>query len=179
MRFNAGGASTDSKNYLRLKDKETVKGVFQGEPYEFRTHWNGRQSDLCTENTKCPHCAAGLKSKFRFRINFVMKEGEAYVAKIFEQGWTVYNTLKELSNEYDLENYIVKITRSGSSINDTNYSIVPMASGAVLPQTKSLISKVELINLKHEEPKEEKLDSLPKSNFSPVLAFNSDEEIPF
>lgn len=181
MKFKAASAM-DSKNYLRLKDKDTVKGIFQGEPYEFKTHWNGKQSELCSEDSVCPHCAVGLKAKFRFRINFVMKEGDAYVAKIFEQGWTVYNTLKDLSTEYDLENYIVKIGRSGSGINDTVYSIVPVPSGAVLPQTKAILQKVELMDLRFEskdQPQPSKEGKILDPDFKATPAFDSDEEIPF
>ena len=66
MKFKEATGAMDSKNYLRLKDKESAKGLFVGEPYEFRQHWIGNRSSLCSEDAACPQCSTGLKSSFRF-----------------------------------------------------------------------------------------------------------------
>lgn len=182
MKFKVGKSgegSEDSASFLRLKDKEKVKGIFQGEIYEFKTHWNGTFSEVCPQDSTCPHCVAGLKPKFRFRVNFVVKEKDVYVAKIFEQGWKVYNELNTLNSTYSLENYIFEISRSGAGLNDTKYTILPIPNGALNQVTKDLLSKVELIDLRHDKSAYDKPTSVSDANFKPVPVFNSDEEIPF
>lgn len=178
MKFNAESGAMDSKNYLRLKDKESAVGLFVGEPYDFRGHWTGKQLDLCSEDNLCSHCATGLKSTFRFRSNIIVKEGESYVARIFEQAWTVYETMKKLNSEYDLEKHLVRISRSGTGLSDTAYSIIPVKDGEVKPELAKKLAVIPLHDLKHkDDPKrtEQKSDS----SFHPEPAFDSTEELPF
>lgn len=178
MKFKIEG-STDSKNYLRLKDKDSVKGLFVGDPYEFRTHWAGQSSHLCSEDNNCERCASGEKSTFRFRQNFIVKNETSYESKILEQGWTVYCTLKGLhEGEYDLEKHLMVISRVGSGKNDTTYSIVPAKNGEVTPTLAATLAKVPLIELRH---KEEFLEApvKPHKDFVPEPAFDNDEQIPF
>lgn len=123
------------KNYLKIKDKESVSGIFRGKLHEFFVRW---------ENGKASQVEEGHpEGKFRFRVNFVVKEGPSYVPKIFEQGLTVYRQLAELHEEYDLENIVVKITRNGTGT-DTTYSILPLLKQELSPEAKDFISKMEL-----------------------------------
>lgn len=177
MKFEARG-STDSANYLRMKDKESVKGALVGDLYTFKTHWAGNQSELCSEDNLCPKCATGDKPKFRFRVNFIVKGESGYEAKIFEQGWTVYEALRALhEGEYDLEKHLVTISRSGSGKNDTVYTITPAKNGEITPKLAAELVKVQLIDLKHK--KEEAKKETKDKDFVPEPVFNSDEEIPF
>lgn len=183
MEFKAENGSMDSKNYLRLKDKESVKGVFAGEPYSFRRHWVVNKSVPCTEDLKCPHCIAGLRATFSFRINFLIKENDNYVCKIFEQGWSVYQLLKQINSEYDLEKHIVKISREGSGPNDTNYTILPVPNGLIKDDLAKKLIKIELHDLKHKVETEtqhsKQTESPASSYFEPIPTFDSDEELPF
>lgn len=143
MKFpDATNGSMDSNNYLRLQDKESIRGVFRGDPYLFRTHWVGKKSSVCVGEKDCQHCKAGIKSGFRFRINFVVKEGETYTPKIWEQGWTVYTQLKGLhESDYNLEKTLVRISRTGSGMNDTSYTVLPLPNGAISDETNQKIVK--------------------------------------
>lgn len=153
MQFLAAqnGGGEDSKSFLKLKDKESVRGVFRGDPYDFKKHWTGTRSEVCL-GQGCALCAAdpGKKPSFRFRINILVKDEKgAYVSKIFEQGWTVYLQLADLHKVYPLDKTVMRITRSGSGQNDTHYSILPEPRGDVTPQMEALFSKVPLQVLHH------------------------------
>src|SRR3984957_4152989 len=110
---SSGGAN----NFLKLKDRESAEGVFRGELCEFFILWEGNKSKIVPEGVP--------DSKFRFRINFVIKEGSVYVPKIFEQGIIVYKQLSALHDEYSLPETVVKITRNGTGT-DTTYSLLPL-----------------------------------------------------
>src|SRR5258706_16459552 len=94
MKFKDSTEGT--KNLLKLKDKDTIRGVFRGEIYDFRQHWEGNKSFPCPGKTQCDKCAKGDKSSFRFKVNFIIKENGMYIAKVWDQGWTVYQLLKAL-----------------------------------------------------------------------------------
>jgi hypothetical protein len=142
---NSGGVSSES--FLKLKDKDTVTGVFRGEPYDFMQHWVGNRSTPCTEDKSCPHCKDGNKPSFRFRINFIVKAEGAYKAMIFEQGWTVYTDLRALNKDYSLEKYAMKITRSGTTKNDTKYTILPVPKGELNDAALKALAGVTLNDL--------------------------------
>jgi len=139
MRFDSNPTTGGSVDFLKLKDKESVTGVFRGDVHEFSGIWkDGKQ-------TVVPDGTAG--ASFRFRINFVTKENNELVSKIWEQGVTVYNQLKDLHTEYNLLETIVKITRSGSGPSDTSYSILPIKKHEVTKEMEKQMSAVELKEL--------------------------------
>lgn len=170
MKFQATSGGS-SKNFVKLKSGDSVTGVFRGDPYDFKQHWSNQRSSLCTGEA-CEKCKAGDKPGFRFRINFVTTENGAQVAKIFEQGWTVYDYLRTLNeSDYDLEKHTVKITRNGEGTN-TTYNIVPLAKGALSAEQEKKIAKVEL----------NKLDSVNEKDSVPHSVDAGDatgEDIPF
>lgn len=152
----AGG----SKNFLKLKDKESIQGIFRGELHEFFVLW---------ENGKSREVEPGFPGgKFRFRVNFVVKEGAVYVPKIFEQGLMVYNQLRELHNEYNLEQTVVKITRNGLGT-DTTYSILPLLKQALSKEAMKYLESMELL------PLESQTKGIP--NLAPGA--QDDEELKF
>lgn len=160
----------DGKNYLKLKDKEVVRGIFRGDPYLFRTHWFAQKSVVCTSE-QCSHCKNGEKSSFRFRINFIIKENDVFVPKIWEQGWTVYMQLKSLhESDYDLEETTMKVSRRGSGKDDTTYTVLPLPNGRVGAETEAKLSTIPLHNLSIFQSPEEK---------APTQESIYDEDIPF
>lgn len=153
MKFQeGGGGSEEGKTFFKLKDKESAKVVFRGDPYEYKQHWINQRGVICVGSEQCPHCKAGNKPGFRFRINLLMNENGVFVSKIWEQGWTVYNQLKDIHADYDLEKTIVKVARSGSGQNDTSYSILPIPNGAVSMELNQKLSQVPLQVLQHVPP---------------------------
>lgn len=140
-----------SKNFVKLKDKESIEGIFRGDIHEFFVLWENGKSKEVTEGTP--------EAKFRFRINFVIKEGAVYVPKIFEQGLTVYNQLRELNNEYGLDGIVVKVTRNGTGT-DTTYSTLPLLKKALTKETLAHLETMELLPLTSQtKPAQEKADS--------------------
>ncbi len=158
MKFGANPSEGSDSNYLKLKSGEVAIGVFRGEPHEFSVLWNeGKPTD-------CPAGTPG--AKFRFRINFVTKKEGAYTPTIWEQGALVYNHLKTMSEDYELEKTIVKITRKGEKL-DTEYMIMPIAKGCeVTPELEAQLSEIKLQDLSSEvklppAPKQTDEESFP------------------
>jgi len=178
MQFKSGsGEGGQGKAFVKLSDKEKVKGVFRGEVCEFRTHWGATTSTLCPGDS-CEICAKGGKENrpgFRFRLNLIVKDKESgqYVAKIFEGGWKIYQILKNLHESgYNLEQTVVEITRYGSGKNDTSYQVLPDPKAKFEGQLAQAIAAVELLSLDPAAPAEER---------APVDASASDanEDLPF
>lgn len=172
MKFRA--KSQDTRNFIKLKAGESIQGVFQGDPYEFKTHWlqNEQRSVLCDNPALCAVCKLGDKPKFRFRVNFVVKEGDAYAAKVLEQGWTSYQALENLQESgYNLEKQIIVITRQGAGLN-TSYSIIPSPKGLINGDAEVKIKEVKLNDLGHvTEAEKEPAEVVPPAH--------TDEDLPF
>lgn len=138
--------------FLKLSDGDAVQGVFRGDPHEYYQHWVGGKSVVC--NHPCAHCKAGDEAKFRFRINFVLKENGAFTAKIFETGAKLYRDLKELHEaDYNLEETLVRLKRKGTKL-DTEYSVIPSPKKIDAAALKAL-SAVELKKLTPQDKEED------------------------
>lgn len=170
MNFKDLPETGGSKWYLKLKDKESVAGVFRGNPHEFYVVWENGKSNVVDESNP--------DGKFRFRINFVVKEGDNYAPKIFENSRTVYEMLKELSKEYDLETTVIKITRSGSGT-DTTYSLLPLLKQALTPEATAHLAGLQLLELAPKTaPPQSMSERLGVKNHAPA-GVDTSEELPF
>jgi len=159
-------------NYLKLKSGDSVIGVFRGEAYSFWTRWESGKSYAST--------AGDAGAKERFKMNIVVKEGEAMVAKTWEFSPTVYNQLALVNEEYPLETTKVKITRHGEKL-DTTYSIMPTKDQLSPGQLKS-VEAVPLNLLQGKITKKEETfatfdDGAPLKDYDGP-AFDSDQ-VPF
>lgn len=159
MKFDQSPDVKNADNFLKIKDGESVKGVFRGEPETFYVYWEGKKSVECEPTHE--------KARFRFRINFVTrgKDGNL-VSKIWDQGPTIYNALKDLNLEYELADTVVNIKRTGSGLNDTSYSVIPAKENKLPPG----LDEVLLNDLKSKPT---------TSAYAEAPAFDSEEEIPF
>jgi hypothetical protein len=145
---------SSSNHFIKLKDGESVRGIFRGDPFEFKQHWlETEQKSFNCQGDKCPECAKGNRPKFRFRINFVVRDQDKnYVAKIFEHGSKFYKALKGLhEGGYDLERNIMSVTRQGKGTL-TTYSILPVPNGAISEIVDKAISAVKLNDLSNTKP---------------------------
>lgn len=151
--------------FVKLKDGEKILGVFKGSPAEFYK--------IFAENRIVP---AGTKgASFRFRINFVTKEGASYVAKVLEQGGTVYDMLKDLNESYPLEETVVEIKRTGATKDDTRYSILPLHPSKQPGEASwKIINQVPLNPI---DPNPQSAE--PDFGEPPPEAFDEHSEIPF
>lgn len=112
---------SSSKTFLKLKDGESLRGVFIGEMYIFYTKWvNGKSIET---ESKDP------EGKVRFRNNIALVDPLTHelTVKIWEFPWSVFAIIREINFEYPLETIKVKITRTGTGV-DTTYSVLPLVS---------------------------------------------------
>jgi len=145
-------SSKNAEDFIRLKDKESVTGVFAGKPYLYEKHWNGKHFIECTHpDVPCAFCSNGDRARFSFRLNFVTKGADGKnVAKIFEQGPMVYDAIRALAvGGYDLSRTVVTISRKGATKDDTVYSVVPLPppNGVLTDKGLAVIKAIPLHDL--------------------------------
>jgi hypothetical protein len=129
-------------NFIRLDDGDSVTGILAGEVRTFYSLFVDGKSEEVPEDTP--------KAKFRFRVNIVVKEEDGtLVPKLFEQGANVYRAFKELAQDYDLEQTLVKIKRTGSKMSDTKYSVLPLPT-KIAPETFEKLAVIQLLPLESE-----------------------------
>jgi hypothetical protein len=63
-----------------------------------------------------------------------------------EQGWKVYEQLRNINKETPLEHTLIKISRTGAGQNDTNYFAMPVKP--VTPDIAKQIESLALIDLR-------------------------------
>lgn len=124
--------------FLKLKDGESVSGVFRGEIYAFYSYWDNAEKKSFVVDVE--HDLA----RQRYRLNFVTKdESGQLVSKIWEFAGPIYDMLQAINEEYPLPETTVKITRKGTG-KDTEYNLLPLLKQ---PLTKAHLATIEEIKL--------------------------------
>ncbi len=117
-RPQAGEGKDGGGTYLRLKDGESVTGILRGDIFAFFS--TGFGPDTRVVNQGDPG------AKRRFRHNFIVKEGSAYVAKVWEFGPKIYDSLSALeAGGWDLHQTSLTISRTGATKENTKYTVTP------------------------------------------------------
>ncbi len=99
--------------FIRLKDGDSVEGVFRGQPHTFYQSFGDRaEYDKWAEGRS-----------FKFKINFVVNEAGHLNVKIFQGGATIRDAILDAKEEYGLD-CIYKIKRTGSTKEDTRYAVL-------------------------------------------------------
>lgn len=147
MQFTAKKSEL-SKHFISLKDGEEIVGVFLGEPHVHYNHWDNtaKRSMMCAGDD-CKLCASGDKKKFRFRLNMAVKGANGPEAKIVEGGWKLYSALSELNNEFPLDQNYSRIKRSGKTMNDTVYTVLPVVKEKLSEATMAQLKNLNLLPL--------------------------------
>lgn len=125
LEFPDVSSESSGNLFVKMKDGDSVVMVLRGRLHAFRIHWRNQKASLCMGKEKCAECASGNKPSFRFNVNAIVKDGKEYVVKVWEQGWMIFEQLREYAQEMDLEITPIKVSRKGSGT-DTNYVIIPM-----------------------------------------------------
>lgn len=147
MKFPSSNSGGGSKNYLSLKGGESVQGVLRGDPHIYHQHWTGQNSSLCSGRDSCEKCKAGEKPAFRFKLNMIIKENGALSVKVLNQGWKLYQQLRGLHESgWDLEKNSIRLSRTGTTKNDTVYNVSPIPNGTVSAAFEKQLAAVKLID---------------------------------
>ena len=118
---------TENTVFLKLKDGETVKGMFTGDVLESITHYlPDQKKSVSCEGTDCIHCTGGLRQNVKYYQNFIMfDEGSGkYEARVFGVSSVFMKNLREslLLSESTREKSVLAIKRTGEKL-DTEYHI--------------------------------------------------------
>jgi hypothetical protein len=124
--------SNGNKTFVKIEPDTKVRGLIVGEPIEVIREIKGEK-------------------RWKFRVNFVIQENGAFVAKILEQGASISNQLKALEEDgWDLSKNVIVISRKGSGMK-TEYTVTPDPKGALTPSALEKIAAVQLHDLELKE----------------------------
>lgn len=140
MKFEEPKQEAASNVFIKLKDGDAVKGIVTGDECIYYKKWvDGKTVDCSPEDEG---------SSFRFMVNMLVNEEGTYKAKILDQGRKVYEALRDLSTDgYELDRTVIKISRAGSGLNDTRYTILPVPNGVLNDTQLEELSSIELHKL--------------------------------
>lgn len=166
MKFKGPEKKTDGKHYLRLKDGDQIIGVFRGQPYEFYEIFNQGEVPKSTQG-----------ATYRFRVNFITKEGSNYVAKIFQNGTRILGKMQRVNQVYNgLENVAVILSRTGSTKDDTMYDVIALPDKQQPTEEGwKLINQVPL----HDVTNGHEKSSISEPSFDQTPMPDEHDEIPF
>jgi hypothetical protein len=136
--------------FIKLKDGDSVEGVFQGEPHCFYRIYG--------DKAMAEHENYVEGSSFRFKINMLVKEGDKFEPKILEQGTKLAKRIRKYTQEYGMD-YVFKVEREGSTKDNTEYHLFPKR--AISASEKEELEKIELWPLEKKTKVETKSDEPP------------------
>lgn len=151
-----------SGKFLSLKDGDSIKGLFRGEPSFYSVVWENGKSRECDPNEK--------GARDRFRINFVYRENGAMTCKVLNFPASLADTLEAYDREYEgLHKLIVSIKRTGMG-KETRYQIFPAKEGLA---NEEFLKQVEAVQVHELDTKKSTSRDV---NGDPVF---TEDEIPF
>lgn len=160
-----GSGSDGPSNYLKIKDGESVTGILAGKIHIYYQNGFGPTAEIVGPG----------EGKQRFRHNFVVKENDQYVAKVWEFGPKIYDILSALSDPkqggWDLDNTLLTISRTGTTKENTKYTVTPNKK----EPTAAALKEIEKLGLNALEPKPFQ-NEIEKSQ---VKNSDDDDEVPF
>ena len=175
IEFKANEGGSQGKDFLKFKSGDSHTGVFSGTLFDYKCHWINGRTEVCPDDGTCVACKT-KRPAFKFRGNFIVKEGEGLVAKILEGGWELYSALGALHKDFPIDKNFIKITRTGSTMNDTSYSALPVPNGALSVEKLELVSKVKLHELVA-KPTDKETPANMQNSAPPAI--NAEENLPF
>lgn len=160
--------SQQANLFFKLKGGESAKIVIRGDPYTFYSVFEHGKSLVVKKDDP--------GARFRFRVNIIVKEPSGYVIKIFEGGARLFYSLKDIKQDYDLNNTVIKLSRTGDD-KDTVWTVMPLPGG-IDEKTQNAISGLKLNELENKKKKPES-DDLNAFLDAPVPDWDNKEELPF
>jgi len=130
-------------DFVVWKEGEPVIGCVQGDTREYFVVWENSKPTEVEEGTLD---SKGKQAKARFIVNLWNAEAKKF--QLLEQGVSVYRQFKDLKDAgYDLQKTMVKLSRTGSTMNDTEYTVLPMPGGDLSDEALAEIQSHELMPL--------------------------------
>jgi hypothetical protein len=127
--------------FLKIEIGQSANGVFRGQPVSYWQKWpkggNKETSDIPKP---------GFEE--RFKVNFIIHEEGAFVAKILDMNLALYNQMAEVNEAYDVETIKCKISRQPAG-KGSIYLLLPLLKkdDAIPAKTLAAIEAVELLPL--------------------------------
>ena len=162
----SGGSDANKVNYVKLDVGTNQLRIIGDEPYSRWTHWipqanDGKGFGVDCIGKDCPICVIlasdkknKIKSKYSSRkthaINVLTKKpGTTPEVAILDAGNKIFNGLLVLMEQMgDLKNYDVKIIKSGTTVTDTDYNVLPTFPPVMLTDTEKAMSQFTLEQIK-------------------------------
>lgn len=149
MKFTKRATAGGGDNlFLKFKDGDKKTIVLRGEVFEFRTKWQNGKSVVVPDSDH--------EGRSRFRVNAVIFEENKYVAKIWEYGISINNQLVDIQDAIpQIDRIKLRVSRSGSTKDNTQYNVIPLAHEPLSAKQLQEIESVNLNLLSHssKEPK--------------------------
>lgn len=160
------GGHDGPSNYLKVRDGESVTGILSGKIHIYYQNGFGPTAQIVGPG----------EGKQRFRHNFVVKDGDQYVVKVWEFGPKIYDQLAALDeNGWELEKTLLTISRTGSTKENTKYTVTPNKK----EPTPAALKEIAKLNLNHLEPKGFPSELAKAPADVPDVPNFDEEEIPF
>ena len=137
---------------LKLEDKESIVGVFAGEPLLYWRHWNNATKRSAEFPKDTPQDELPEGSTLRFKTNFLVERGDRFLPLEFEG--SVATTAKGIKKATDKQGqeYLYEISREGTGTK-TRYHVLP--EGPLSDDQKERVKSARLLPLKLWESKDE------------------------
>ena len=123
--------------FLKLEVGQSVSGVFRGEIKSYWQNWPKGGTKETSDVAK-----PGFQE--RFKVNFVVYEEGAFVAKIFDLNLFTYNQIATINESMDIETIKCTISRQATGKGST-YFIMPNLKEPLKPVALEAIGKVPLV----------------------------------
>jgi len=115
----------DGGDFIRLKDGDSVVGAIVGAPRGRKVVWDGQST---TDYN--PDIHEGLKIKTRYAVPvYVPGRG----TKTLEAGPKLFRDILTCRSKYGLDKWLFEFSRTGSTMNDTEYKCMPDRQIADIP----------------------------------------------
>jgi hypothetical protein len=134
----AGNGSGGGK-FLKVEVGQSVTGVFRGEFVSYWQKWP-KGGNKETSDVEKP----GFQE--RFKVNFVVFEDGAFVAKILDCNLFLYNQIADINESLDIETIKCKVTRQATGKGST-YFAMPVLKEPIPAKALKAIEAVELNSL--------------------------------
>ena len=134
-------------DFINIEPGKHVQCFIAGDPVYFRKHWiQAIQKVRFHKETDCTFCKDYPDSKpsFKFRVNLIIIENGAKLAKVWEGGWQVHEDILALHDAgVDLERTPVQISarKSGGKVKTT---IIPLMDKRLPDAHVAELKKIEL-----------------------------------